>query len=136
MAQVRQVQKQNKGGIGELITLGALAVDLLGGGGSATAATTGAAAAGGAATGAGLGAALATGGKVLGAANALSKDKPNVQIDAAKRRIGNQQTTEMPEPVQQLEQARMEVARLPQEQRQQFEPPILAALMKARRGQV
>lgn len=83
--------------------------------------------------------ATALGGPVAGMAVGMATQDDGSMVpsvEAAKRRIGSQQTTDMPEPIQQLEQARMEVSMLPQEQRQQYEPPILAALMKARRGQV
>ena len=68
------------------------------------------------------------GSNILGSNNQQS---PGVQ--AAQRRIQAPEPMAAPSPLQDLEAARMEVAQLPPEQRQQFEAPILAALMKARR---
>ena len=134
MAQVRQPNKK-RGGIGELGALVGLATTIasMGADGGAGAA------AGTAAAGGGIGSALGTAAQGLGAAGAiqsLSQKNEVGQLDAAKRRIGTQQTTQTPQPLEELEAARMEISQLPEEQRKQYEPPILAALMKARRGQV
>jgi len=87
------------------------------------------------------GAAATLGGAVTGAsagnlAGGLlsSNQQQSPSLQAAQRRIeAPQATVQAPSPLQELEAARMEVAQLPPEQRQQFEAPILAALMKARR---
>jgi len=118
MAQVIQPQREDK--TGKLLqTAGMVA------GGIAGAPTGPMGAAAGATTGAAAGNL---------AAGFLSSNKQSPSLQAAQRRIqAPQATVQAPSPLQELEAARMEVAQLPPEQRQQFEAPILAALMQARR---
>lgn len=91
--------------------------------------------AGGMQAGASLGASL--GGAAGGLLNQASAS-PNQEGGAMQRRMQQsvpQQTVSSQAPdIQALEQARMELANQPPEVRQQYEPPIRAALLKARRG--
>ena len=112
MAQVIQPQKKDK--TGKLLMIGgAIAGGAVGGPGGAMAGAQ-------------------AGQMASGLLSSNQQQSPSLQ--AAQRRIeAPQATVQAPSPLQELEAARMEVAQLPPEQRQQFEAPILAALMKARR---
>ena len=119
MAQVIQPQKENQ--TAKLLQTGGMIA-----GGIAGAPAGPMRAAAGATTGA------AAGNLAAGFLGGNNQQSPSLQ--AAQRRIqAPQATVQAPSPLQELEAARMEVAQLPPEQRQQFEAPILAALMQARR---
>jgi len=129
MATVTTPSLQRKpSGIGQLLQIGGAVaggvVGFAGGGGPAGAI-------GGASAGGALGGA---------AGNLLEPDKAPVQVgtlNAAQRMSqgGAAPTIQAPNPLQQLEQARMAARELPAEQRQEYEPALVAALMQARRQQ-
>lgn len=75
-------------------------------------------------------------GKAVTIGKALSENEEPQLVQAAQRRIGAQQTTPAPEPLQDLDAAYAAVLELPEDQQKEFLPPIMAARMKAMRGQV
>ena len=100
--------------MGQILPLAGAAIGAMSGGGPAGAA-----------------AGMQLGGQIGGA---LAQNDGQSSLSAAQRRIEAPEPTVQVDPVKDLEIARIEVASLPDEQRKEFEPPILAALMQARRG--
>ena len=73
-----------------------------------------------------------------GVGTAAKADAANDPSNAMQRRMGGPQastSSDAPNPIEALENARIELASQPPEIRQQYEAPIRAALLQARRGQ-